>query len=100
MNVEQARLHLIGGLERGQIGVEEILGRHECDHLGAEIDDIEGGTVGRVGAGSGDGGGCVIKLNVGLLETLEGDRRGVHTGEIGRSTKDFTVILSRNTIRS
>lgn len=73
--VNQALLHWIGGLERSEVHVEQIPRRHECDHFGAEIDDVKIGAVSRMLANAGNSRSGRFPWNVGVFEALKGDRR-------------------------
>jgi hypothetical protein len=65
------------------------LRRHEGDHFGAEIDDVNGGVWGGICSGIGDRGCGCVQLNVGLLQALKGDGRGVNVGFIGNRGREL-----------
>jgi len=76
--INQALLHLIGSLEGGEVGGEQVLRRHERNHLGAEVHGVEIGLVGRRRSGAGDVGGRVLDLSGGLVQSLKSDRGDIH----------------------
>jgi hypothetical protein len=71
--VDQAFLFLASGFETFKVGRKLALGRHDRDHLGAQVD--------------GDPSGCFLQLEFGPMQAVEGDVRDIHICSIGTTIR-------------